>query len=108
MHDYGTTERQLALVAEKNHAHSVHNPKAMYRSAITAEEVLASRPVVDPLRLLMLCTPNEGAAAAILSAEPARPGQVHDRSVRACGPHAGPRPSASTCRPTRRSRPTSR
>ena len=31
MHEHGTTERQLALVAEKNHAHSVHNPKAMYR-----------------------------------------------------------------------------
>jgi acetyl-CoA acetyltransferase len=76
MHDFGTTERQLALVAEKNHAHSVHNPKAMYQKPITADEVLASRAVVDPLRLLMLCTPNEGAAAAILSAAPARPGQV--------------------------------
>jgi acetyl-CoA acetyltransferase len=38
--------------------------------------VLASRPVVDPLRLLMLCTPNEGAAAAILTAREARPGDV--------------------------------
>ncbi len=76
MHDYGTTEPQLALVAEKNHAHSVHNPKAMYRHEISTDEILASRQVVDPLRLLMLCTPNEGAAAAILSADPARPGQV--------------------------------
>jgi acetyl-CoA acetyltransferase len=54
----------------------VHNPKAMYRHEISTEEILASRQVVDPLRLLMLCTPNEGAAAAILSADPARPGQV--------------------------------
>lgn len=76
MHDYGTTERQLALVAEKNHAHSVHNPKAMYRKPIGLEEILSSREVVDPLRLLMLCTPNEGAAAAVLKAAPARPGQV--------------------------------
>ena len=76
MHDFGTTEQQLALVAEKNHAHSVHNPKAMYRHEIPTEEILASRQVVDPLRLLMLCTPNEGAAAAILSAGPARSGQV--------------------------------
>ena len=76
MHEHGTTDRQLALVAEKNHAHSVHNPKAMYQKPISAEEVLASRRVVDPLRLLMLCTPNEGAAAAVLSLEPARPGQV--------------------------------
>ena len=34
MHEYGTTERQLALVAEKNHAHSVHNDRAMYRKEI--------------------------------------------------------------------------
>ena len=36
MHEFGTTERQLALVAEKNHAHSVHNPKAMYQKPISA------------------------------------------------------------------------
>jgi acetyl-CoA acetyltransferase len=76
MHEHGTTERQLALVAEKNHAHSVHNPKAMYRKEISADEVLASRQVVDPLRLLMLCTPNEGAAAAVLTSGPGAPGQV--------------------------------
>jgi acetyl-CoA acetyltransferase len=76
MHEYGTTEEQLAAVAEKNHRHSVHNPKAMYRKEIPAAEVLASRPVVDPLRLLMLCTPNEGGAAAVLSRRPARPGNV--------------------------------
>jgi acetyl-CoA acetyltransferase len=76
MHEYGTTERQLALVAEKNHLHSVHNDRAMYRKQIPADEVLASRQVVDPLRLLMLCAPNEGAAAAILSARDARPGDV--------------------------------
>jgi len=76
MHEHGTTERQLALVAEKNHAHSVHNPRAMYQKEISADEVLASRPVVDPLRLLMLCAPNEGAAAAILRSEEARAGDV--------------------------------
>jgi len=76
MFEHGTTEHQLALVAEKNHAHSVHNPKAMYRKPIPVEEIMASRPVVDPLRLLMLCTPNEGAAAAVLTAGTARRGAV--------------------------------
>jgi acetyl-CoA acetyltransferase len=76
MHEHGTTERQLALVAEKNHAHSVHNPKAMYQREVHAAEILESRQVVDPLRLLMLCTPNEGAAAALLQARPARRGEV--------------------------------
>jgi acetyl-CoA acetyltransferase len=76
MYEHGTTEEQLALVASKNHAHSVHNPKAMYRKEISEQEILASRSIVDPLRLLMLCTPNEGAAAAILTAGPARAGEV--------------------------------
>jgi acetyl-CoA acetyltransferase len=76
MHEYGITERQLALVAEKNHAHSVHNDRAMYRKPIGVEEVLASRMIVDPLRLLMLCTPNEGAAAAVLTHRAVASGEV--------------------------------
>jgi acetyl-CoA acetyltransferase len=76
MHDYGTTERQLALVAVKNHRHSVDNDRAMYRSELSMEEVLSSRMVVDPLRLLMLCTPNEGGAAAIVSSANAGPREV--------------------------------
>jgi acetyl-CoA acetyltransferase len=76
MHEHGTTERQLALVAEKNHAHSVHNDRAMYRKLFSVDEILASKPIVDPLRLLMLCTPNEGAAAAIVQLKKGAKGEV--------------------------------
>jgi acetyl-CoA acetyltransferase len=76
MHEYGTTEDQLAMVAVKNHRHSVHNDRAMYRREFSADEILGSRPVVDPLRLLMLCTPNEGAAAAVLTRRSASPGDI--------------------------------
>lgn len=76
MHEHGITERQLALVAQKNHAHGVANPNAMYRKALDLDDILHSKPVVDPLRLLMLCTPNEGAAAVVLRRRRARPGDV--------------------------------
>lgn len=76
IHEFGTTGRQLATVAEKNHAHAVHNDRAMYRKPIGVDEILASRLIVDPLRLLMLCTPNEGAAAAILTLREPRRGEV--------------------------------
>lgn len=76
MHDSGVTETHLAQVAVKNHLHSVDNDRAMYRRKVTLEEVMDSRMVVDPLRLLMLCSPNEGAAAAILQSQPSRPGDV--------------------------------
>jgi len=60
----------LARVSVTNHAHGVHNPNAMYRKPVTVEQVLASAAVCEPLRLLMLCSPNEGAAAVVLSATP--------------------------------------
>jgi acetyl-CoA acetyltransferase len=64
------------MVAVKNHRHSVHNNRAMCRREFSAEEILSSRAVVDPLRLLMLCTPNEGAAAAVLTGRSAGPGDI--------------------------------
>jgi acetyl-CoA acetyltransferase len=60
------TAEDLALVSVKNHRHAVDNPNAMYREEVTAEQVLESRMVCPPLTLLMLCAPNEGAAAAVL------------------------------------------
>lgn len=63
------TVEDLADVSVKNHRHAVDNPNAMYRAECTREEVLASRAVCPPLTLLMLCAPNEGAAATVLMGE---------------------------------------
>lgn len=60
------TVDDLADVSVKNHRHAVENPNAMYRQEVTREEVLGSRAVCPPLNLLMLCAPNEGAAATVL------------------------------------------
>jgi acetyl-CoA acetyltransferase len=38
----------------------------MYRAEVTREQVLASKAICPPLTLLMLCAPNEGAAAVVL------------------------------------------
>jgi acetyl-CoA acetyltransferase len=66
MEAFGTTQRDLAVVASKNHNHSVHNPYAQYRKPMTVEEVLAGRPVVYPLTAPMCAPIGDGAAAAIL------------------------------------------
>src|SRR5262249_51848008 len=58
-----------------------HNPNAMFRKPFTLEAVLASPMVCDPLRLYMLCSPNEGAAAVVLSATPS-PVRVHAATLR--------------------------
>jgi acetyl-CoA acetyltransferase len=66
LREAGLTKDDLARVVVKNRRHGVHNPNAMFRTEITADEVLASRRVCDPLHLFMLCSPNEGAAAVVL------------------------------------------
>jgi acetyl-CoA C-acetyltransferase len=66
MYEYGTTELHIAKVAYKNHRNSVNNPYAMYQKAFTLDEILDSPLVCDPIRLLEICAPNEGAAAVIL------------------------------------------
>jgi acetyl-CoA acetyltransferase/uncharacterized OB-fold protein len=70
MRDSGVTREHLAQVSVKNHRNGVHNPHAMFRKEFTLDAVLASPLVCDPLRLYMLCSPNEGAAAVVLSAQP--------------------------------------
>jgi len=65
----GLTKEHLAQISVKNHRNGVHNPYAMYRKETPLEEVLNSIMVSPPLTLLMLCAPNEGAAAAVLMAK---------------------------------------
>jgi acetyl-CoA acyltransferase len=69
MAKYGTRPETFAKIAVKNHRHSVNNPRAQYREACTVEEVLASRPVYDPLTILQCCPTSDGAAAAVVVSE---------------------------------------
>lgn len=66
MRNSGVTQRQIAIVAAKNHAHAVHNERAQYRQAMTPEEVLAAPPITYPLTLPMCAPVSDGAAAVIL------------------------------------------
>jgi acetyl-CoA acetyltransferase len=63
---YGTTQRQIAAVAAKNHQHSVHNPLSQFQQAFSIDEVLASPPICYPLTTLMCSPISDGAAAVVL------------------------------------------
>jgi acetyl-CoA acetyltransferase len=63
---YGTTQRQFAVIASKNHFHGSLNPLAQYRYTCTVEEVLADKEVSWPLTRPMCAPIGDGAAAAIL------------------------------------------
>jgi acetyl-CoA C-acetyltransferase len=66
---HGITLREVSWVSVKNHANAVLNPYAHFPHAVTLEEVLASRVVADPLRLLHCCPISDGGAAVVLTAE---------------------------------------
>ncbi len=63
---YGSTQRQLAMIAAKNHHHGSLNPDAQYRMSMTVEEVLNDRLVSHPLTRAMCAPIGDGAAAAVL------------------------------------------
>ena len=63
---FGTTQLQLAVIAEKNHAHAVHNPLAHFRTPLSVKDILAARPVAGPLTVPMCAPLTDGAAAAIV------------------------------------------
>src|SRR2546425_805360 len=61
--------REIAQVAVKNHANAAKNPYAHYRQPITIEDVMTSRMVADPLRLLHCCPISDGGAAVVLTSD---------------------------------------
>lgn len=68
MHEFGTTEEQMAMVAVKNHKNAVHNPNAQFQKEISVEDVMDSGYVASPLKLLDCSPITDGAAALILCA----------------------------------------
>jgi acetyl-CoA acetyltransferase len=63
---YGTTARQIAHAAAKNHTNSVGNPRAQYQFPMDVDAVLADRMVSDPLTRAMCAPIGDAAAAALL------------------------------------------
>ena len=66
MQTFGTTQRQFAAAAAKNHWHSTMNPLAQYRDDMSVEEVLNGRLIAWPFTLPMCAPISDGAAAAIV------------------------------------------
>jgi acetyl-CoA C-acetyltransferase len=63
-HEWGWDNRDLALVAVKNHANGAVHPKAHFRREITVEEALAAPEIASPLRRY------DCAAAAVIVTRP--------------------------------------
>ncbi len=64
---YGATQADFAEVKVKNARHGLNNPNARYRKEVSADDVLNSAVVSDPLHLLDICATSDGAAAMVLT-----------------------------------------
>jgi len=68
MHEFGTTEEQMAHVAVNQRFNALTNENAVFQGqAITVEDVMNSRFINRPLKLLESVMPCDGAAALIMT-----------------------------------------
>jgi acetyl-CoA acetyltransferase len=73
MKTYGISEEQLAMVSVVQREWAGRNPRATFKEPITVADVLKSRMIAYPFRILMCCLVTDGGGALILtSAERAK------------------------------------
>ncbi|MHA1992810.1 MAG: hypothetical protein ACW98A_17775 [Candidatus Hodarchaeales archaeon] len=81
MKEYGTTQRQLAAIAAKNHNNSTMNPLAQYTFPMTVDQVMEDYEVAYPLTRAMCAPVGDGSAAAILCSEKFLKEHPNDKAV---------------------------
>ncbi len=69
MYKYGITAEQCAMVAVRNRANAKNNPLAQEPMDITVDDVLGSKMLVSPIRLLDTKPISDGACAMIMTTE---------------------------------------
>jgi acetyl-CoA acetyltransferase len=67
MKDFGLSEEQLANVAVVQREWAARNPRATFKDPIDVDDVLSSRMIAYPFRLLMCCLVTDGGGALILT-----------------------------------------
>lgn len=66
MHETGVKRRDIAQVSIKSRDHARLNPLAQFRSPLTIDDVLAQRPIVEPLGLLEVPARADGAICLVV------------------------------------------
>jgi acetyl-CoA acetyltransferase len=84
MHQFGTTREHLAEVAVAARLWAQRNPKAWSRDPLTIADVLAARPICEPLHRLDCCLVTDGGGAVVVTTA-ARARDAAKRAVRVLG-----------------------
>jgi len=87
-HEFGVTPEQLAAIAVEQRRHAGRHPKAQKREPITVADVLASKLIATPLRLLDCCLVSDGGAAVVVSSRTAA-ADTRGRAVEVMGAGQG-------------------
>ena len=69
MHQFGTTEEQLAQISVKNHLNALKNEYAQFHKEVSVDDVMRSARIADPIKLLDSSPISDGAAALVLMSE---------------------------------------
>ena len=73
MRKYGTTEEQMATITVRNRSNAQKNPSALFMSTenevTTLNDVMQSRRIADPIKLLDCSCPCDGSSAVLLLSE---------------------------------------
>lgn len=85
MDKYGTTQKQFAMAAAKNHWHSTMNSLAQYQKDMSVDEVLNGRLISWPFTLPMCAPISDGGAAVVICSKQALSHFDQSRAVRIRG-----------------------
>ncbi len=69
MHETGAREEHFALAAVRNRMNALNNPLAAFTMPITVEDVMNSRRLCSPIKLLDSAASLDGAAAVVVASE---------------------------------------
>lgn len=89
MHEHGITPEHLAAIAVEHRRHAGRHPNAHKRDPITIDDVMASRMISDPLRMLDCCLISDGGAAVVVSSRQAAADTVGTRLIELLGAGQG-------------------
>jgi acetyl-CoA acetyltransferase len=67
MHEYGVSEAEIAMSSVRLREHAARHPEAQFRDPITVEDVLTSKKLSPPIRLLQAAGISSGAVAVLVT-----------------------------------------